>query len=609
MIKKLIQDKLQYRKKYYLKWCIIYGLVATLMFFFTMVENRLYADGNIIWTPGYAFTTLLKSAGLGLPTGIVLNILSEIFAEIISRTVNTDIKKKNKSGHSSVIGLLSFLLITASRIPAFLAYYPGICTYDTAAQLTQTMENSYTEHHPVIHTLLIKASISIGNSFGYDATASISIYFILQIIITSAAIAYAVAVTYEMLKYRYCLNAKLVYIITGCITICMMFFPYNQYMALSLTKDSIFSSFILIMLVSLWHISDTGENVLTPKSKDWIYFTGAAGAIIFRNNAKYALLATIAVLVIAVIVKRQKWMLRVLIVSITALLSGSIILVASSKAINAAPGSKVEMLSIPIQQFSRAMLYHGGVGILEEDDNTISDKDKELINDFILNGSYIYYHPNLSDPVKQNTNFSVLVNKKGTFVRTYFRLLKDYPNEMVNAVLALDAGFISLSDESSAHICDRFNFKNHGYVQTFWNDECLNANGIYKQSKLPGLFEYMENWAENNSYLDIPLIRYIFMPGIYFWIIIFTTLHYFKKNKKFLFSSCFILFYYITMIFGPTVTMRYVYPIMLITPFMFCMTLHTGKKDNTENNTTDNTVNSTTDNTADTNKSESAASK
>lgn len=50
------------------------------------------------------------------------------------------------------------------------------------------------------------------------------------------------------------------------------------------------------------------------------------------------------------------------------------------------------------------MIYHGGVSVLAEDDNTMDAADKALINDFILDEAYRDYDPGIADPVKRHTN-------------------------------------------------------------------------------------------------------------------------------------------------------------------------------------------------------------
>ena len=73
-------------------------------------------------------------------------------------------------------------------------------------------------------------------------------------------------------------------------------------------------------------------------------------------------------------------------------------------ATNAEQEDKREMLSMPIQQLARTMIYHGGAGVLADDDNTMGESEKALINDFILSEAYKNYDAHISDPVKRHTN-------------------------------------------------------------------------------------------------------------------------------------------------------------------------------------------------------------
>lgn len=57
------------------------------------------------------------------------------------------------------------------------------------------------------------------------------------------------------------------------------------------------------------------------------------------------------------------------------------VLSAVFSATHAEQGDRREMLSMPIQQMARCMIYHGGVGVLPEDDGTMSEQDRALVND------------------------------------------------------------------------------------------------------------------------------------------------------------------------------------------------------------------------------------
>ena len=79
----------------------------------------------------------------------------------------------------------------------------------------------------------------------------------------------------------------------------------------------------------------------------------------------------------------------------------------------------------------------------------------------------------------------------------------------------------------------------------------------------------LDKWAEENFYLNIPILKYIFMPGVYLWIyIVFAINCIRRKNMKAAGVLALVAGYYITMFFGPCVQLRYIYPVMITVPFL-----------------------------------------
>lgn len=53
-----------------------------------------------------------------------------------------------------------------------------------------------------------------------------------------------------------------------------------------------------------------------------------------------------------------------------------------------------------------------------------------------------------------------------------------------------------------------------GYIQTRWEEDTLNNRGIYKDSKWPGVYDRLETWADGNGYLELPVLKYLFVPAV-----------------------------------------------------------------------------------------------
>ena len=97
----------------------------------------------------------------------------------------------------------------------------------------------------------------------------------------------------------------------------------------------------------------------------------------------------------------------------------------------------------------------------------------------------------------------------------------------------------------------------------------MNGMGIYKDSKWPALRERMEKWAGDNAYLNLPVLKYLFVPGIWIWLYLLLTGWLLIRRK---FMECIpltlVFGYFLTLLLGPTVQLRYLYPVIAAFPFL-----------------------------------------
>lgn len=553
---------------------ILFSLVGSLFFFFSLTGGQLAQEGNIVWTTKY----LVVLMSMSIVLGSILGISICMFMIAVGRNGIGYVYKEPaifKSLNGRNLFLISWILIILSWFPAFLAYYPGICAYDTPAQLIQILKDFYIEHHPIVHTLLLKGFCFLGINILGSANTGVAVFLFLQMISLGAVFALGIAMLRNFgVKWGWLLGL-LVY---------GMFFPFHMYMSISLTKDIFFTIFILMEIFSLYKMISKYRNEFKIDKWDLIFLISTIGMILFRGNGRYALLVLIVFSILAVLFsKRRKFFGRILINSVLGFVLGSILLSALFYATHAGQGDKREMLSMPIQQLSRCMIYHGGVGVLPEDDNSMNGVDKALINDFILDEAYKNYRAELSDPVKGHTNTYVVRYRPMEFLSTYFHLLGQYPGEFINAALTVNAGYLYPGDTSHAYININGVERGLGYIQTRWGKgtlkEALALSGdveIYKDSQWEWLHEKLEDYADSNGYLSVPILKYLFVPGTYLWIYLFFAAYLVLRRKyRLLFPLSLVLGYYITLFLGPTVQLRYIYPIMTALPFIviWCVTL------------------------------------
>lgn len=549
--------------------------VGFLFVFCVKTCEDLERTGNILWTGKYIGSLLVLSLLVGGLLGAVVCFLlyklalrEEIFAfgkmvlfgkpvlpgKVVPPSGTGSIKKPHFFWGSFGLSVLGF-------VPTFLAFYPAICAYDTIYQLDQAMKNYLIEHHPLVHTLLIKGIVNFGIKVMGSANSGIAIYALLQVLLLSLAFAFGLTAMHHYKVKWYWQVLALVYCVC---------YPFHHYLGVSITKDTIFGAFFLIAIVSFCCILREGRNEFKPGWSELVLAVSIVGIVLFRANGKYALLVLIVFGALALLKGKniRKLLGRLLCVTIVGLLVGQVILSAVFRFSGAEQGDKREMLSMPIQQLARTMIYHGGVGVKAEDDNTMSDVDKALVNDFLLNESYKSYKPVISDPVKTHTNTYVVRYRTVEFAKTYLNLLTQYPGDFVNAGLAVNAGYLNPGDATHAYVYEREGAVGEGYVAVIEMSDTLAEWGIYKDSKWPWLYEKKVEWADANAYLDMPVLKYLFVPGVYLWLyLVLAGYLMICKRFRYLMPLGLVFGYFITLFLGPTVQLRYIYPLMIALPF------------------------------------------
>lgn len=547
------------KKEYARRKCVGLSLYFSLFVISQYIGWKLAREGNIRWT--LWGTAILLAAGLAAGVGASLGIVALENRLSRQRAGTTGPGRRAKLPGP----LRCFDLAAASMLlcwaAGYMAYYPGICAYDITIQMGQIVSGSYGTHHPLAHTLLVGLFVKLGSALG-DINTGMALYTAFQMLCLAFAFAAGIA-------WLRSLGVRTVWIALTWVWCCL--FPFHIYMSITATKDVLFSVFFLLQLICFCQLLRRGENRLGWGRWDVGYLLATLGMVLFRNNGMYALL--VAAFFMAVGCVRchagRRLALRLVTGTLAGILAGAGGLSLLARSTGAVQGDKREMLSIPIQQMARAMLYHGGVGVLPEDDASMEERDRRLIDDFLLDEAYREYRPDIADPVKRHTYTYVVRYRTREFLDTYLRLLARYPGDYINAAFAVNMGYYYIWDESHAHINENGLERGLGYIQTRWVEQELADYGVYKDSKWEGLHEVMERYADGNVYLRVPVLRALMVPGVWLWIWLALAVYLWIHRKYLLMLPVgFIAGYYLTLVLGPAVQLRYLYPVMAVAPFM-----------------------------------------
>ncbi len=490
--------------------------------------------------------SFLVSAGLGIGMMPLANLWFRLMDKV---KLDRDKKQKELPKKTAVkLFFISFGIILLCWIPVFLAYYPAIMSYDFHSQ-SQTAWLGwiwFNTHHPLIHTALIRWFLLLGDAIGSFQIA-MALFSIMQMLILSSVYAYACTMITRLTGKKWPMWVA---------TAWFGLMPFHPVMALSMTKDILFTGFtILFILLMLEYRMAT-----TRKLKIFLYIALIVIGILclmFRNNAVYAFLAFAFFYVLFT----QKQRLQVLLLCVAILLGSHIVKDTMQKSMEARDGSPIEMYSLFLQQMCRTGANH--FGYLSEDDHF-------SLNYYVREEYWLGYNPHIADSLKASvaiSTFEYWRNDMFPFFETWARLGIKYPNDYLDAFLAMTQGYWFIDDMSHADVLGFGDDTNMGLLYTFNASKSDIFEGVESHSYLPGLLKMYQKMVNGNCYQYWPVLRLLFKPAFYTWILLlcFMSVSYLKEKNKWV-LYLFPFMYLMTLLLGPVVNFRYVYPVISTIP-------------------------------------------
>ena len=259
--------------KKHIKASIPYCVLGILFIFLSNAVRTLTVYKTLEWNTAFLVKNTLLSVIIGVVTGFIVYALL-LPVQKFDKAYSLPDKRLPRG----VFFAISLIVNTVCWIPYFLAYYPGILSYDSYIQIEQIASGAYNEHHPLMHTLLIRFFMTLGDKAFKSVNTGIAIYCLFQCVILAAVISYAIAVLHDRMGS---IPAIVVMIV-------MAIFPINGYMSVTVTKDILFSAAFLLTVVSFSeYVSlqlDTGSNTAKKILNDILLFIGVFGICVLRNN-------------------------------------------------------------------------------------------------------------------------------------------------------------------------------------------------------------------------------------------------------------------------------------------------------------------------------------
>lgn len=493
-------------------------------------------------------------------------ILNAIITFLFNKLDNYEVKEKKNDKKTGFISKMidkhpfwfSLIVILLFWLIYIIAFYPAIMSPDPSFQILQFfgIDNKYstyvnlidksviiTNHHPVIHTLLIGSCVKLGVSIFNSTNAGLFIYSIIQTLILASTLSYTIKFLKEI---NVSVNVRKAVLLIYALV------PVFPFYAMSPVKDVIFGCLIILYIISIYKFIKL-KNKINVKTmiKEIILMILIT---LFRNNGIHIIILSFPFLLLLGRKNLMKYLIIFIVVVLSYFTYDKVIL----PHFKITPGSVREMLSIPFQQTARYVI---------KNDDKIPEKDKKAI-DKILDYDTLKkrYDPEKADDVKNKFNKDATDRDLKNYFIVWFKELKDDPKTYVEATLNNTYGyFYPVKTNWYIYVNENKTINNYGFDYHF-NDlnvlrSALIAFGL--------VFPY------------IPFLGLIVNIGFNTWILLFMMAYliYRKKYKEIIYLIPSIIVLLVCFASPVNAYFRYALPNVFAMPTMLLIFLNIRKEE------------------------------
>lgn len=464
----------------------------------------------------------------------------------ISRYLNRYIDKVGKRK----LFLLVWAFIFVSWIPAYLILYPGVLSYDMMSQVSSALGKITNNHHPVLHTWLIRFFMKLGATFS-DYEFGIGLLSLLQMLILSYALA----------RLVFLLKKKEVPILIVMLTALLSAIWFmNACLSVTMIKDTLHAAFLVLFACHFTEIATDPLEYSLRKQNLFILPVISFLMCAFRNNGIHIYIFCFAALFILRIpkIKKAKAYAALIVAVLLPVLMYKIYTGPVFAAFGIAQGEVREALSVPIQQLQR-------VAVLKEDE--LTSEQTEKMGYYIDNLEWMEsppseYTPFSADPAKSCFYSEHYNDDPIAFWKFYLQIGEQFSKEYVVAFLSNTIGYWYPGYYGFSYVMYE-NYSPEMFV------EPLERKSIWDSQILK---KYYESVCSSGFWRKTPVLRLFFVPGFTLWFLLYALALSWKKRgflTKVLPLFLPLIAQYGIMILSPMSSFRYSWPFYLLLPLAF----------------------------------------
>ena len=468
------------------------------------------------------------------------------------RKINEKISKWLEKFDDRRLFFIVWAFIFIMWLPAYLILYPGVLSYDMISQTTSALGEITNNHHPVLHTWLIRVFMRMGEKLFSGYESGIGLLSLLQMIILS----YALSRMVMLLKKK----AVPILLVIGTAVLSAVWFM-NACLSVTMIKDTLHAAFLVLFCCHFVEIATNPSEYIARKRNLVLFPIVSFFMCAFRNNGLHIYLFCFAILLVLRIsrFRKVKRYIPLIAVVILPVIMFKIYTGPVFDALGIEPGQVREALSIPIQQLQRVAVKRAG---------ELTPEQTEMMGYYIDDLEWRSwspgreYDPFISDPAKSCFISSRYEDDPIAFWKFYLQTGKQFSKEYLVAFLSNTLGYWYPGYYDFSYVM----YDNYA-PETF--PEPLERKSILKSKALEG---YYESLCSSDFWRSTWGVRIFFVSGFAPWILIFAVV--LSWRKKGFFTMTLPLFLpliaqYGIMLLSPMSSFRYSWPYYLMLPLTF----------------------------------------
>lgn len=451
-------------------------------------------------------------------------------------------------------------ILIVLQIPVMLAEFPGFFCYDAQDELNQVLTRTFSTHHPLVHVLILGGNIALGHKLTGSWNIGICFHLTMQMLFMTGVFAYALTFL------RKNIAIKSVDKVSGNInyrgkkvyrTIAVLFFglfPTIVMYTLCSTKDGLFSTFLLLLVIELMKLLSDTENFFKLKRHIFLLILSAMMMSLLRHNGFYAYIVFIPFGVFAL----KKYYKKVLILFIIPVILSVVIENGLTAALNADSSEHQEMITVSIMQLARTWRY------TPED---FSEEDKEVLLSFLSERALGTYEIRAADYMKSFFNNAEYDENSGAYWKLWAKMMVSHPMTYINAWFLTCYPYwypFAVINPYRGHQMPHFTYEDSSYFE--YEVEPPGERYTLAFGFIDKLYYKMSLTPFQQK---TPIVSLLFSMGFYFWVWMYFAFYTITKRKLMVCLPLMPVFLtWLTLMLGPVALIRYMLILWYITPLL-----------------------------------------